>query len=185
VREVFPLSKSYIYFILNSFNAPSKDRGSRRVMTKAVDACQHSWPHERIISIRQRPTMATLGDPWEYALPLLRVIWQKETQRLICLRKYRWLVWRRYLGFRRELVCSYFGFCGARDVESQTADKLGVYPVPKLRLQVQIALKSPYIYPGVLATYSSSSLMSIALIAWYIDLQIEIDGGAANCNETL
>ena len=90
-------------------------------------------------------------------------------------------MWHRYLGFRRELVCSYFGFCGARDVESQTADKLGVYPVPKLRLQVQIALKSPYIYPGVSAT----SLMSIALIAWYIDLQIEIDGGAANCNETL
>ena len=34
--------------------------------------------HERIISIRQRPIMATLGDPWEYTLPLLRVLWQKE-----------------------------------------------------------------------------------------------------------
>ena len=155
-------------------------------MTKAVDAYQHSWPHERIISIRQR------YPPW----PLLEILesihyhylesfGEKKIQRPICLRKYRWLVWRRYLGFRRELVCSYFGFCGARDVESQTPDKLGVYPVPKLRLQVQIALKSPYIYPGVSTTYSSSSLMSIALMAWYIDLQIEIDGGAANCNETL
>jgi len=89
-------------------------------MTKAVDAYQR--PHEWIISIRQRPTTATLGDPWEYTLPLLRVFCKKKTQRPIRLRKYRWLVWRRYLGFRRELVCSYFGFCGARDVESQTAE---------------------------------------------------------------